>query len=150
MTNDVIIERLAIYSDDDAVAIGKLLTSLSERFTGNPVPEDLLREIINSPYHDELVARLEGRIVGAATLSIVMGAGTGKIGYLEDFVVDTSIRRAGIGTKIWDEMKLWCEEHNVNLEFTSRPGREEAHEFYTSRGAIIRQTTVFRVPWQKK
>ncbi|HET7529139.1 MAG TPA: GNAT family N-acetyltransferase [Candidatus Saccharimonadales bacterium] len=145
MTKDLRVERLTEYSPGDAADLGSLLTALSGRFTGEPVPESLLREIIESPYHDELVARLEGRIVGAATLSIIMGAGAGKKGYLEDFVVDKSIRRGGIGTRIWQEMMLWCEERGVDLEFTSRPERQDAHEFYASRGAKIRPTSVFRV-----
>jgi acetyltransferase (GNAT) family protein len=85
--------------------------------------EELLQEIIASPHHEQLVARLEGIIVGAATLSIIMGPAVKREGYLSDFVADPNIIGARIGHKIWEEMIRWCEEHNIDLVFTSRPTR---------------------------
>lgn len=142
---DVSIERLTYYSEEDAIQLGRLMPFLSQSFSNDPVSEDLLNIIISSPYHDQLVARLEGRIVGAATLSLVIGAAAGKKGYLEDFVTDPEVQGQGIGGKVWNEIMHWCEERGINLEFTSRPSREAAHSFYFSHGATVRDTTAFRV-----
>jgi GNAT superfamily N-acetyltransferase len=139
------VERLTQYSEHDAEQLGRLMPFLSDSFTGEPVDAELLNTIITSPYHDQLVARLEGRIVGGATLSLVIGAAAGKKGYLEDFVTDPTVRGKGVGGKVWDEMLAWCREHEVSLDFTSRPSREAAHRFYHSHGAVVRETTVFHV-----
>jgi len=143
---EVQIERLADYSAADAAGLGRLMPFLSERLSGDPVDEQLLQDIINSPYHDQLIARLEGRIVGAATLNLLLGPAVGRAGYLEDFVTDPEVRGRGVADKIWQEMLGWCRERGVSLEFTSHPKRVAAHRFYARQGAEIRETTVFHVP----
>lgn len=118
---------------------------LSQRKDSTPMSEELLTEIIDSPHHEQLVARLDGKIVGTATLSIILGPAAGRVGYLEDFVTDSELRGIGIGAKLWDEIVAWCNEHDIDLEFTSKPSREAAHKFYRSHGAVVRETTVFHV-----
>jgi GNAT superfamily N-acetyltransferase len=139
------IERLTKYSAEDAAGIGRLMPFLSSSMNAEPMPENLLRDIINSPYHEQLVARLDSIIVGAATLNILMGPATNRVGYLEDFVTDPLVRGSGVGGKLWDEMIAWCNEQGVGLEFTSNASRAAAHRFYLSRGATIRDTTVFQL-----
>ena len=138
------VERLTEYTPKDAAGIGRLMPYLSQSFDGEPINEQLLRTIIESDSHEQLVARVDARIVGAATLSIIMGAGAGKKGWLEDFVTDPESGIKGTGQIIWDEMEKWCLEHDVNLNFTSRPSREAAHNFYLKNGATVRETTVFQ------
>ena len=137
------VSRLTEYSEDDASELGTLMTHLSDKFIDRPIDKELLEAIIQSPYHEQLVARFQGRIVGAATLSIVMGAGAGRMGYLMDFVTDPDVRGQGLGKRLWADMMSWCSENDVNLTFTSRPERAAAHEFYVRSGAEIRDTTVF-------
>lgn len=141
---EIYVERLSEYSAEDARGIGRLMPFLSTRLGDEPVPEALLTEIINSPYHDQLVARLDSKIVGSATLNILMGPAVDKIGYLEDFVTDPEVRM-GVGDQIWSEIMLWCAEHHVDLTFTSKPEREKAHRFYLAHGATIKNSTVFKV-----
>ena len=143
--HNVIIERLTAYTHEDAIGIGQLMPFLSQRMSDAPIAEELLTEIITSPYHEQIVARLNGKIVGAATLSIIMGPAVGKQARLEGFVTDPEIRGQGIGSKIWDEAVRWCNERHIDLEFTSSPSRKAAHSFYLARGAEIRDTTVFHV-----
>ncbi|MFO0882489.1 MAG: GNAT family N-acetyltransferase [Candidatus Saccharimonadales bacterium] len=143
---EVKVERLQEYSEADAAGIGRLMPYLSERLSNEPVAEDLLRAIIDSPYHDQLVARLNGLIVGAATMNLLMGPGVNKQGYLEDFVTDPEVRGVGIGDKVWQAMVTWCQEQDIDFTFTSHPAREAAHRFYIKHGAEVRDTTVFRVP----
>ena len=42
-------------------------------------------------------------------------------------------------------MVNWCNEFGVDLEFTSNPSRTDAHEFYESHGAKVRDTDVLHV-----
>ena len=144
----ITIERLTTYSSQDAADIGKLLPTLSARFSDNPVDEQLLCEIIDSPHHEQIVAREDGRIIGTATLSITIGTGAGRKAYLEDFVVDPNTQGTGIGSAIWDEIISWCTKREVSLFFTSNAQKQAAHRFYISHGAIIRDTTVFQ--WKKQ
>lgn len=142
----IIVEALTRYDEEDATRIGKLLPFLSDKFDGQPVSKESLTEIIESPHHVQLVARDETeRIVGIATLSITLGFTSGRNAYLNDFVVDPSIQGAGIGSKVWEAMIDWCKNNKLTaLEFTSRPSRESAQQFYLKRGAIIRETNFFK------
>lgn len=143
---EVSIERLTAYTQKDAADIGRLMPFLSERMNNTPIAQQLLTQIIKSPYHEQIVARLDGKIVGTATLSIIMGPAVGKQARLEGFVTNPEIRGQGIGSRIWNEILQWCREHKVDLEFTSNPARKAAHDFYLARGAEVRDTTVFHVP----
>ncbi|HUD07616.1 MAG TPA: GNAT family N-acetyltransferase [Candidatus Saccharimonadales bacterium] len=142
---DLSIERLSEFSEADATGIGRLMPFLSERLSGDPIDTKVLKTIISSPYHEQLVAKLDGRIVGAATMDLLMGPGMIKEGYLEDFVTDPAVRGRGIGDKVWQEMLAWCRENGVDLSFTSKPSRELAHRFYKNHGADERNTTVYKV-----
>jgi GNAT superfamily N-acetyltransferase len=146
---EVIVERLQEYCEADAMGIGRLMPFLSERLRGEPMAEDLLRAIIDSPHHDQLVARLNGLIVGAATMNLLMGPGAIRQGYLEDFVTDPQVRGMGIGDRVWQAMVDWCKEQNIDFTFTSHPGREAAYGFYLNHGAEIRNTAVFHVPVER-
>ncbi len=138
------VERLTTYSPEDAAGIGQLMPQLSKSFSNEPIPEELLRTIIESPHHEQLVARTPEKIIGAATLSIILGSGAGKKAWLEDFVSDKNSGMRGVGQALWDEMLIWCSEKDADLHFTSRSSREDAHAFYLKQGAVIRDTTVFR------
>lgn len=138
------IERLTAYSASDAEQIGKLLPTLSDRFSDQPVDKELLKEIIESPHHEQIIARIDGNIVGTATLSITIGTGAGHKVYLEDFVVSSTAQGQGVGGAIWDEITAWCKERNAPLFFTSSAKKQTAQKFYLKHGATIRETNVFQ------
>ena len=138
------VERLTAYSPRDAAEIGALMSQLSPDRGDKPVPEELLRHIVDSPDHDQLVARSPERIIGAATLSVIYDASKGRKGWLEGFVTDQHSGIRGVGRQLWDEMGAWCAERQIELHFTSRPDRELAHRFYLKNGAVIRNTNVFK------
>ena len=141
------IETLSQYTEHDARAMGQLLTSLSDKFDGSPIDEQTLRDIIESPFHDQLVARDEaGTIIGMLTVSITIGAGVHRGAWLEDFVVDRSTQGTGVGGKLWDALIGWCRAHDARkLDFTSKPTKVAAQQFYLKRGAVVRDTNYFRV-----
>lgn len=145
-TSRVEIEVLTEYAHQDAIEIGNLLPHLDASADGQPLSEQMLRDIIASPYHDQLVARNENsQIVGIATLSITMGTFASRSAYLEDFVVDPRSRGTGVSDLIWNAMIDWCQEKNAHqLGFTSRPSRTAAQEFYLKHGATIRDTNCFK------
>lgn len=142
------VHKLETYSPEDAAAIGKLMPVLSARLTDEPIGEELLREIIESPHHEQLVARIDARIVGAATLSVILGTAAGKQGWLNDFVTDPATK--GVGSALWNEMGAWCRDNGIEaLNFTSHPNKTAAQVFYASR-AERRQTNVFLAKFTEK
>ena len=141
------VERLTKYTPEVSSRIRELLIQLSRsKKDRGEIPREWFEEIIGSPYHDMLLAVDDnGRIVGIATLSIIMGPIVRKNAYLEDFVTDESVRGQGVGGKLWDAMLAWAAEKGCKeLNFTSGKGREEAWRFYQNKGSEIYDTNFFK------
>jgi GNAT superfamily N-acetyltransferase len=141
------VERASEYSDEIAAGLGRLMPDLSPRLSDEPIPEERFRAIIESDDREQLIAYMDARIVGAATLNAITGL-AGEKAWLEDFVTssDESVRGQGVGHIIWGELLEWCRERDIkNLSFTSNPSRKAAHEFYLRQGAKRIETDVFRV-----
>ena len=141
------ITHLTEYTPAIADRIRELLTQLSRSGKDKgEIPESWFRDIIESPFHDLLMAVDEDeRIVGIAALSVVMGPGIRKNAYLEDFVTDSEVRGQGVGSKLWEAMIEWAEEKGCkNFEFTCGNGRESAQAFYKKHGAEVYETNFFR------
>ncbi len=140
------VKCLEEYSPEVGERVRGLLIELSRSGKDKgEVPEEWFREVIESPYHDLMVAEEEGVILGMTTVSVVMGAGIGKNAYLEDFVVGGEARGKGVGGAIWEKVIAWAERKGCRkLEFTSGKGREAAQRFYLKRGAKIYETKFFQ------
>ncbi len=141
------IERLTEYTPEIATRVRELLIQLSRsKKDRGEIPREWFDELISSPYHDMLLAIDDSdKIVGIATLSIIMGPIVRKNAYLEDFVTDESVRGQGVGSKMWDAMLEWATEKGCGeLNFTSGKGREAAWKFYQGKGAEIYDTNFFR------
>lgn len=144
MNNSISIERLTDYSESDAHDLGLLLAQLNTESDGAPISAEKINFIINSPTIVQLVARDNGRIIGAATLSIVAKIAKPNVGYLEEFIVDKQYRGQGISQKIWQAMLDWGIENQLEaLEFTSSYAKIAAHKFYLKNNAEIRDTAHF-------
>lgn len=142
------VETVRVYTPEVAAGIGRLMPFLDESFPGDPIPEEHLRYIIDSPDYDQLVAVQEhAGIVGAATMSIVRGAGFGARGQLEDFVTDPSPKVKGAGSALWEYMKQWCAERGLSdfylqTETWRNDEGRNAIDFYTRKGAHLLGETV--------
>ncbi len=141
------IKTLTEYDEKTAHRVRKLLIQLSRSGKDRgEIPKEWFSHLISSPYHDMLIAYDDDeKIVGIATLSIIMGPIVRKVAYLEDFVTDASLRGQGIGSNLWNAMLSWAKEKGCSeLCFTSGQGREAAQAFYLKRGAEIYDTNFFR------
>jgi len=141
------IERLKKLSASDLADINRILPNLTEHYDGRSVNKAGLKKIIESPLHEQFVARDDhGRIIGMATLAEVISIYHGSVAYLEDIFVDATAGQRGVGSAIWDEMLNWCRQRGIKrMEFTCRPEREAAHRFYLKHGCEIRNTDAFRL-----
>lgn len=146
MTESLIgVEYLTAYRAADAAAIGRLMMELGEKHTGEPLPEDLLREVIESPDREQLVALKDNKIVGSAVLHY-MSTGTTRRTYLDNFVSERSVQGEGVGYALWLKIAEYCKERNTRyLQFSSNYDREKAHRFYKRQGAKIQPTAHFKM-----
>ena len=141
------ITRLTTYTEETANRIRELLVQLSRSGKDRgEIPREWFDELISSPYHDMLLALDDNdKIIGIATLSIIMGPIVRKNAYLEDFVTDSSVRGQGVGSALWTAMLDWARAKRcTELCFTSGHGEFDAWRFYQGKGAEIYDTNFFR------
>ena len=140
------ISALTEYDGDIAATMGVLRRQLSTKYDGSPIPRDLIEEIIESPYHDILLAIDDETVVGMVVVSVVMMT-TRKNVYMEDLVVDEQYRGQGIGGDLLEAVKDWGRAKGCQrLEFTStsRENKENAIKFYEAHGILLRDTGQYR------
>ncbi len=143
------ITTLTKYDKPIADRVRELLIQLSRSGKDRgEIPEEWFKALIESNSHDMLLATNDdNKIIGIATLSIVMGPIVRKVAYLEDFVTDAEVRGQGVGSALWDAMLDWARDKGcTELCFTSGHGREAAQAFYLHKGAKIYDTNFFRLP----
>lgn len=135
------------YDAEVAGAMGRLLQDLSATANGEAPTREIIEEIIESPWHDLLLAFDENELVAMASVSIVMGAKVQRVEYLEELVVRSDRQRQGIGTKMWEAIVAWGRKKGCRrLEFTSSDSgkKQGAATFYERCGAKRRETNNFR------
>lgn len=140
----VTIEQATTLSQQDQVAIQELALALSTAADIEQLPP-LLQQVMAAEHQVLLLARLEGKVVGMATLTLMVGPVAGRKIYLDDFVTHPQVQGRGVGSKLWQAMLDWGRSVGATkLTFTSNPARQAAHQFYLHKGAVIYDTCVFR------
>lgn len=87
---------------------------------------------------------LGGQIVGSLTL-VTFRIPTGVRSWIEDVVVDTSMRGKGIGEALTRAaLQRAAELGAKTVDLTSRPSREAANRLYRRVGFELRQTNLYR------
>ncbi|PSO43275.1 hypothetical protein BRC19_01270 [Candidatus Saccharibacteria bacterium QS_5_54_17] len=121
------------------------MPDLSERKTGEPIPEERLRVLIEQSNTGVFVAYQGEEVVGAAIAHILVGF-TGSRAMLQDFVTSQHVRGQGAGYAIWQELLEWCRKRGIQrLVWMSDPKRTGAHAFYQRQGAEQLDKNVFEV-----
>ena len=132
--------------DEELVAAFTRLIPQLSRSAPVPTP-DLIREIVEAQASTVLIARDlrdHGRIVGMLTL-IVFRIPTGVRAWIEDVVVDETVRGRGVGEGLSQEaVRRAVESGARTVELTSRPSREAANRLYQRLGFALRDSNVYR------
>ncbi|WP_348787323.1 GNAT family N-acetyltransferase [Leifsonia sp. NPDC080035] len=137
----VVVERVVAAGDEVMDAVVRLLPQLSGSAVADPA---VVRSVVASASTSLFVARLDGRIVGMASL-VVYPLVTGVRGHVDDVVVDEGARGHGCARALLLRLIDEAERSGVrSLELTSRPSREAAIALYESVGFVRRETGVFR------
>lgn len=137
------ISLLTEVTDEVVQAFAQLLPQLS---SSEIVPtREQLQEIADN--ESFLIARdpdLDGQIVGSLTL-VTFRIPTGVRAWIEDVIVDTSMRGKGIGEALTRAALVRAAELGAKtVDLTSRPSRVAANRLYQRVGFELRQTNLYR------
>lgn len=130
-------------SSDDVASVSDLLRQLNP--TLPPVSLDRLNDAA-SGHNVLLFARNTNGIIGMATLVTYHKLAAGKVGIIEDVVVDEKHLRKGVGEKLMRELITIGKRSGVSkIHLTSNERRVAAHHLYKKMGFKIYNTCVFRL-----
>ncbi len=137
------ISLLTEVTDEVVQAFAQLLPQLSSSAIV-PTREQLQEIADNESF---LIARdpdLDGQIVGSLTL-VTFRIPTGVRAWIEDVIVDTSMRGKGIGEALTRAALVRAAELGAKtVDLTSRPSRVAANRLYQRVGFELRQTNLYR------
>jgi ribosomal protein S18 acetylase RimI-like enzyme len=138
----VVVDEAVAVTDELVAAFARLVPQLSR---SSLVPgEAELAEIVASPATVLLVARAGGSIVGSLTL-VLFRIPTGVRAWIEDVVVDESVRGRGVGEALSREaLRRATAAGARTVDLTSRRSREAANRLYKRLGFELRDTNVYR------
>ena len=140
------VEEVTEVSTELVEAFARLTPQLSR---SSPPPGDPeLERIVQSDATRLLVATVDGAIVGSLTLALFR-IPTGLRAWIEDVVVDESVRGQGIGAALNQEaLKVARDQGARTVDLTSRPSREAANRLYQRLGFKQRETNVYRYSFE--
>ena len=121
------------------------INALLLQLTDAPQPLDLNRAIEIATESHWVVARdEENRIKGINTLTISQ-IPTGRVGHLDDVVVDKPHRGKGVGRGLVEFLVNWAVQVRAadRIELTSKPSRVEANGLYLKLGFQKRETNCY-------
>ena len=142
MTN-IHIARLTSANSEIAASISLLLKQL----TSNEVlfTERELTELINNPASTVFVLQSDCHIIGMLTIGCYPSP-TGRKAWIEDVVVDNSMRGKGYGAMLVNHAIEYVRTlAPCTLMLTSNPARIAANELYRTRGFERKHTNVYRM-----
>lgn len=103
-----------------------------------------LKRLVQSPNSALFIAERNDKIMGMLSAIFYDTVATRKA-WIEDVVVDSSLRGCGIGTLLVEIAQNWAAERGAeSLSLTSSPSRVAAHALYKRCGFSTIETTVFR------
>lgn len=129
-------------TDEIVDALARLLPQLSA--SAVPPSRADVEEMVASPVTSLLVARLDGAIVGTATVA-VFRIPTGLRSWIDDVVVDEAVRGRGVGAALTlAALDVARSRGAASVELTSHGSRAAANELYRRLGFVARETNVYR------
>ena len=135
--------RPADHVDDALVAaFVRLIPQLSS--SSPPPTAELLRAIVDTPDSVLFLAWLDDLIVGSLTLACYR-IPTGLKAWIEDVVVDDSVRGRGVGAALNRAAIAEAQRRGAkNVSLTSRSSREAANRLYRRLGFEPYDTNLYR------
>jgi ribosomal protein S18 acetylase RimI-like enzyme len=139
---ETVVEIVQTVTPELIEAMARLVPQLSR---SAPAPtEGDLAELVHGGATTVFVARVDGRIAGSLTL-VIFRLPTGLRAWIEDVVVDTEARGAGVGAALNRAAMMEAQQRGARtVDLTSRPARDIANRLYQRLGFVARDTNVYR------
>lgn len=97
-----------------------------------------LRDVLGKPSWRLLVAERDRVLVGYCLAGILRYPGVyerPRFGWIQDFIVTESVRRAGVGTRLFDAATEWLRQHDVErIELEVATSNEVSGSFWDRQG----------------
>ena len=139
----VSIERVGEATDEVRDALERLIPQLNPLLSGPDA--DLLRRVVADPAVTLLVARVDGRIAGSATVAVV-ATPTQVMAHVNDVVVDEEVRSVGVGRTLMDAAIGVARERGATVvRLTSAERRGAAHRLYERMGFVRLDSRAYRL-----
>ena len=138
--------RVTEFSPKLLEAFERLLPQLSA--TAEMPTQEYISEMLKNCNTHLFIAEYDGTIVGMLSL-VVVDIPTGRKAWIEDVVVDESVRGEHIGRTMVKRAIAEAEQSGVKkLCLTSNPSRTVAHALYLKCGFELYDTNLFRLNLQ--
>jgi ribosomal protein S18 acetylase RimI-like enzyme len=139
----IVVSEAHEVSDELVEAFARLIPQLSS--SSAPTSRNELIQIVSSEASILFLARDgAGRVIGSLTLA-VFRIPTGVRAWIEDVVVDDSVRGIGVGEALVAAAVARAKTAGAKtVDLTSRPDRESANRLYKRTGFELRTTNVYR------
>lgn len=120
----------------------RLIPQLSA--TANIPDREQLQRVVESSASKLFVAEEDGVIVGTSMLAIYQ-APTGSKAWIEDVVVDSSMRGRGVAVSLIEHILSYAKQEGLDkVDLTSSQQRKAAHALYERLGFAPRDSQLFR------
>ena len=140
------VEVVADISDEDLAGVNRLIPQLSR--SAPPLSGEALKQIVSWDGNYLLIARDSDRVVGMLTL-VTFPIPTGLRAWIEDVVVDESVRGQGVGAALTEAAVQRAQAVGARtVDLTSRPTRQAANRLYERLGFELRETNAYRYATQ--
>ena len=113
------------------------LFAIESDFTPDEHKQKLgLELLLSTPYSCAVVAEDPSGVIGMATVqTLVSTAEGGRVGLVEDVVVDLHHRGKGIGGALLEYLQVWAKDNGLSrLQLATDSGNDEAVKFYEKIG----------------
>ena len=135
------IQEVFIYSADLHERIQVLLDQLTP--TPIQLTEEMLRAVLDDPSSHLYLYMHDEQVVGMTTLGVYYSP-TGSKGWIEDVVVDDSVRGLGYGRKLVEHAIVEARRLGIKqLMLTSNPLRVAANRLYQQIGFERKETNCY-------
>ncbi len=123
---------------DDREAVYQLVCQLEDYTFDREKITILFERNLDNPTIRYICAELDGVVIGFGSLYInELLHHCGKVGEIQELVVDSNYRDQGIGGLLMDDLLKWADQEGcVQVEVACNQIRTSAHGFYFSKGFI--------------
>ena len=128
-------------------AVCRLMRQLTVRNV--VLTEQEYTKMVTTPSNRLFLLLCEERVVGMLTVGMYASP-TGTKAWIEDVVVDASLRGSGLGRRLVEHAIGFCREVGIDTVYlTSNPKRVAANALYQSVGFVRKETNMYKMDLNK-